>query len=464
MALLTAALLAANALVGPPREPVHVIGGAVAGDCQWPSTVLMSGCSGTLVHPEIILYAAHCPDSAAAHFGVTGNERSVGISSCEESPMYPAIGFDYKYCRLSEPVTDVPIVPVLMGCERDQLPIDRPVVLVGFGNTSNSGGGFGTKRWIDGTIAGFPDEGRKVGVFYEDVTEGICNGDSGGSGFVQLDDGSWRLFGIASSVAGQCGGSSQHIPAYNAVAWVEEHSGIDITPCHDADGSWNPGEGCTGFPLDPNDGSGLSWAQGCGPGSAGPIVETCGPAFGQPQDTSAPTITIASPAPGAHDGPLFTTSIEIEASDDWGILDIQVDFAEMNVLLEAEPYGLATVGFPEGAWEIVAVARDWSGNEAMATVAIEVGDVPSATDGGSESGGPSTTDPATSGGSSTFDPANGSGASESESEEGSDTESEPAQDGAEEGCGCRSGDRRSLAAFLLLLPLFTRRRPSLRSA
>jgi hypothetical protein len=157
----------------------------------------------------------------------------------------------------------VPIVPVLMGCERDQLPIDRPVVLVGFGNTSNSGGGFGTKRWIDGTIAGFPDDGRKVGVFYEDVTEGICNGDSGGSGFVQLDDGSWRLFGIASSVAGQCGGSSQHIPAYNAVAWVEEHSGIDITPCHDADGSWNPGEGCTAFPLDPNDGSGgpAAWAR-----------------------------------------------------------------------------------------------------------------------------------------------------------------------------------------------------------
>ena len=39
---------------------------------------------------------------------------------------------------------------------------------------------------------------------------------------VKKKDGTWRMFGIASTVPGSCGGSSQHIPAWAAVAWIEE--------------------------------------------------------------------------------------------------------------------------------------------------------------------------------------------------------------------------------------------------
>ena len=99
-------------LTTPEPEPVPIVGGIVTDDCQWPATVLMSGCSGTLIHPEVVLYAAHCPNTNAIGFGVSGDDRQVATSFCLGAPEYPGMsGFDYKFCRLAEPVTDVPVRP-----------------------------------------------------------------------------------------------------------------------------------------------------------------------------------------------------------------------------------------------------------------------------------------------------------------------------------------------------------------
>lgn len=67
-----------------------------------------------------------------------------------------------------------------------------------------------------------------------------------------------------------------------AVPWIEKESGIDITPCFDVDGTWNPTDDCGRFPLDP--GATGSWENACGGGPVGKMSSTCGPAFGEPED------------------------------------------------------------------------------------------------------------------------------------------------------------------------------------
>ncbi len=457
MLLASLLLLALSGTLAVPQPaPQHVIGGSVAEDCEWPSTVLMSGCSGTLVHPEVVMYAAHCPNSGSVRFGTDGDERTVATTSCSAAPEYPATGFDYAYCRLAQPVTDVPIVPIMMGCERQQLEVGTRAWLVGFGNTSNAGGGFGTKRWIEGDVAGFPADGKQIGIFYDDVETGICNGDSGGSAFAQLEDGTWRLFGIASTVPGSCGGSSQHVPAWAAVAWIEADSGLDITPCHDADGAWNPGSECGGFPTAPGSDNGLSWGSACGPGPLSDLGASCGAAAGEPQDREAPALSFLQPAAGSHPGPLFETSIELEVIDPGGILDVELSFAdETQAFFEAPPYAIPGVSFPDGTWEIVATARDWSRNVSQAAITIEVGAEVGGSSTGetgddeSSSGSPNETS-GTGDGSDSDIPSDSAGATTEPAD--TDTSGLAPSDGSAGGCGCTSGsDSRS---WLWLTVLF----------
>lgn len=134
----------------------------------------------------------------------------------------------------------------------------------------------GIKREVTTQLNGIPASGE---AFVGGGGKDSCQGDSGGPVFVQADDGSWRVFGIT-SYGGACGGGGYYSMMHNGIAWFESQTGYDLTPCHDADGTWNPGPDCGSFPLSPAQGSG-TWANGCSGGASTGYSAACGEPFAE---------------------------------------------------------------------------------------------------------------------------------------------------------------------------------------
>ncbi len=289
----------------------HIAGGPDALLCQFPATaaVLNDGsqfCSASLVHPRVVLLAAHCllpgfgADAEEIQFGedVEAPARTVQVDECGYHPDFQLSvefsGIDVAYCTLSEEVNDVPIVPPLMGCERDALGPGTPLTIVGFGSDEGvkiddvwvEFSGSGIKRYGDQVVDQIVDDG--VWMLGDGVS--ACPGDSGGPAMMQLADGTWRVVGSASTNhpdapqdGGQtCGYGSVYSTFASVMPWIEEQSGYDVTPCHDADGTWNPSVRCDAFPLAPEDAalSSLDWADGCATTERSGPGESCGAAFG----------------------------------------------------------------------------------------------------------------------------------------------------------------------------------------
>ncbi|MBK8259742.1 MAG: trypsin-like serine protease [Nannocystis sp.] len=268
------------------QDPSAIYGGTTVPVCGWPAAVELGGsCTGSLVHPQVVIYAAHCGQSySKIYFGedYTKAAFSVTPSSCQIYPGGgPGKGNDFAVCKLSQPVTNVPITPILMGCETQILKQGQAVTLVGFGNANN--GPYGIKRHVTTTINQISNANEiHIGGNGKDT----CQGDSGGPAYVQLADGTWRVFGIT-SYGGACGGGGWYSMMHVGMSWFESVTGVDLTPCHTANGTWSPTASCGGFAYNPANAGG-TWGGGCNTGSVGGFSATCGAAYSQQQQPPPP--------------------------------------------------------------------------------------------------------------------------------------------------------------------------------
>ena len=440
----------------------HIYGGDFVEPCGWPTTVSMEGnCTGTLVHPQVVIYAAHCGGGfSSVQFGEQvnpGHARSVPTEFCRTYPNGgPGGGNDFAFCVLAEPQNDIAIPPILFGCETSVLSAGREVVVVGFGLTESNG--YGDKKAVTTTFNSITGANE---AFIGGGGQDSCQGDSGGPVYVQLPmgdggDGTWRAFGIT-SYGGNCGEGGYYSMMHVGLEWFETESGFDLTPCHDIDGTWAPGPDCRNFPRDPATAGG-SWDMGCDPGAMGGPSAVCGAPFDAGDDMVAPMVAIASPQNGerldstpGELGARVTITIDADDGDGYGIDTVELlidDQSLMGGVLTVGPYEYP-VTLPPGTYKLDARATDFSGNVGMAeTVYIGVdmdAMIPGEESGGSSSGGES-------------DGETGVPEDDDDSGTGTDGVDVPRAGGDPKGCGCRSTAPGPALALLGLLALVRRRR------
>jgi len=173
-----------------------------------------------------------------------------------------------------------------------------------------------------------------------------------------------------------------------------------------------------------------------------------------------PDVAITTPGATQTEASTLSTAVEIMASPDTAWVELSINGEVQPLVDDVPPFGFDAVDFPEGTWELVAVATNiWGVVGESTPIVLEVGYVPPATtSGGSESTGAG--EPA--------DTSSSSGEVVDETSEataGGDTSSGamPSVDGVDGvggGCGCAGGEPRggTLAALWLVWLGVPRRR------
>lgn len=381
-------------------EPLRVVGGKPVKSCQWPTTMLLDTgrftCTGTLVHPKIFITAAHClKGNTFTVYSGDGNKGENKKTLIERKPEYcrkhPKFSgtrntpkLDFAYCKLREPVKDIAPMPIMMGCEVDYLKSnsDLDVVVAGYGYIKpGDRSRIGTKYEVDTKFLGISQGLAKVGV----KGKGPLQGDSGGPVFIKLPedkfnkDAGWRVFGITSTSRGSGAPDGQALygMVHTFVEYLEKDSGIDVTPCTDADGTWNPTKDCKGAVLDPYEASG-DWVKGCEPGKPGGFISSCGDPFAgseEPEDSTPPEVTISSPQDGevfAPDTDEIIVKVSVKDKSDIETVKLSVNKKSQKVLKD-KPYTWSLESLKVGTYALVATAVDAAGNEGQSeTLKFEI--------------------------------------------------------------------------------------------
>jgi len=375
-----------------------ITGGAETQACEWPAVVALGGCSGTLVHPSLVVYAAHCGTAMTeVRFG-TDSGAATRVAEVSVCRAYPGAqlgdGSDLAYCVLREPVPGIQPARILAGCEVAALSPGTAAQIVGFG-VDTTAGEFGTQRAVSTRVARVT-----AGELFLDSSEAdTCRGDSGGPVFIEVPSAGGsselRLAGVTSAgSSGECGQGVGHYVNLSAkLAWLESSSGIDVTPCF-AGEAWQPTPACLTVPgappvvadaEDASVGQNSAADRSCPMAPGAELSSTCGAPFALPPDAEPPMIELVG-IPGdslvyqlAHGEQYLALNLALRVEDDgWGVeqVDITLLGADGTPLFEREdqvaPYGIEELRVPPGAFELLVQAQDYASNSSSRSLKLQV--------------------------------------------------------------------------------------------
>lgn len=357
-----------------------IIGGTLAENGEFPAVVSLGGCSGTLVHPSLVVYAEHCGTAISqVRFGaqVDAPERVVATDRCRGFPGAKlGNGTDLAYCVLEEPVLDIEPERIASGCELSDVEAGAPVTLVGYG-IEGDGGAYGVKRSARSRIDSVGEE-----LILERGMGDTCRGDSGGPVFIERQerDGSVqrRLVGVTSAgTEAECGsGVGHYVHLGNKLAWLEDSAQLDLSPCF-AQGDWSPTAACVVTGREPGAEDESS--------SQPAYLRSCGEPFDLPVDETPPSVAWTQPGPDGFrqrlspEATYAELELAVDATDsEWGVARVSFvlrDADERTLFRrddEIAPYALPLFRVPPGRFVLSAEAVDFAGNRSDASVALLV--------------------------------------------------------------------------------------------